>query len=210
MGPRLAGAARNPCGDACLVGSLRPDGARHRRARRRALDQRADAHRPCGRRSGLPRRERPLPRPHDPGCQVRGASGRGPRSVVRPGSGAWRDPRVPHRHAGSEHPGPDTRDRALHRSRRLDGPRRRARRSSLARPPRAAPRIGAARARPLRRAGGGHRGRRVLRDVRRAGEGDQMRAGDRRIACGRSVSTFVPGCTRARSSSRTARSRASP
>ena len=63
----------------------------------------------------------------------------------------------------------DPGDGSLHRRRRLDGACGGARRPALARPARAAPCVDPARARPLRRARGGHGGRRVLRDLRRSG-----------------------------------------
>ena len=97
-----------------------------------------------------------------------------------PDDRARRDSRVPHRAARGRHAGSGARDRALHRSRRLDRARRRARRPPLARPHRAASRVGAPRARALRRPRGRHGRRRLLRDVRRTGSRDPLRAGDRR------------------------------
>ena len=174
-------------------------------------DRRPDADPPRGRRSGLPRRERPLPR------SARSADAK---YVELPGGDhvPWfdpdetvaRDPRVPHGQRETRTSEPRARDGALHRSRRLDRARRRARGSPLARPPRAAPRVGAARAHAFRRTGGRHRGRRLLRDVRRSGAGRSAARRRSSKRFGPWASTSAPVCTRARSSSRTARSRASP
>ena len=182
---------------------------RHRRAPRRALDQRADAHPPRGRRSGLSRRERPLPRPHDPGSKY----------VELPGGDhvPWFDPdRVlgEIREFLTGRGKPSTPDRILatvlftdlvgstalaaelgdRRWRELLEQHHASVRRELARfdGRRSTPRATASSRRST--------GRRGRSDAR----------GPSSNPCGRSASTCGPGCTRAKSSSRTARSRASP
>ena len=73
MGTGLARAGRSARRDAGCVGGIRTNGARHRRSRRRLCDQGPDADHPRGRRPGLPRRERPIPRADDFGSEVRRA-----------------------------------------------------------------------------------------------------------------------------------------
>ena len=82
-------------------------------------------------------------------------------------------------------------------------------RPALARPARTAPRCRATRASAVRRPGGGHGGRRLLRDVRRSGKGHSLRAGDH--PCGPPFGSRSPGRTAHRRglSSQTARSPAS-
>ena len=141
-----------------------------------------------------------LAREH-PRCAVRGARPTTTMSLVRPRR--RRSPR-----SGSSSPG------SARRRRPIGSWRRSCSRTSSARP--SAPQSSAtaagaicssstmrraARARPLRRARGGHGGRRVLRDVRRPGARDPLRRGDRRRRASRSASTSGPDCTRARSSS---------
>jgi pimeloyl-ACP methyl ester carboxylesterase len=73
-----------------------------------------------------------------------------------------------------------SRNRVLHRPRRVDEARRGARRPRLARGARGTSCGGATRAVPVRRRRAGHRRRRVLRLLRRPRAGDRLRPGDRR------------------------------
>ena len=87
-------------------------------------------------------------------------------------------------------------DRAVHRHRRLDREAGVARRSRMEGTRRTAPRGGSRCARTVARGGERHRGRRLLRDVRRSGTGDPLRPGGRRAASGisgsRSARAFIP------------------
>ena len=175
--------AASAVGDAARGGGVHADGARDRRARRRAGDSRADADPARARGSGLPRRERPLPRrARSPGARFVELPGDDhvpwsatPTRVLAEIRG------VPHRRRARRRARPRPRHRAVHRHRRLD----RARRASSATAAgaicsSATTRAVRARARPLPRPRGRHRGRRLLRRLRRPGPGDPLRRGDRR------------------------------
>ena len=101
---------------------LHRDGVRDRHPRGGPRHQRPDADPARGGRPRLPRGERPLPRPLDPGSAVRGAPGCGPPGVLRPGPGARGDPRVPHGSARGRGAGPGAGDRPVHRHRREHRP----------------------------------------------------------------------------------------
>ena len=190
---------------------LHAHGVRDRRPARGSGDQRPDADRPRRPTTGLPRRERPLPRSHDPRCEVRGAR---QATTTFPGSTPTR--RSPR--SASSSPGSGRRRRPIAMlatvlftdlvgSTAACGG---ARRSPLARPARAAPRVGPARARSLRRR---RRSTRRATASSRRSTGLRARSGVRRRSstpCDRSASTFEPACIRARSSSPTARSQGSP
>ena len=116
--------------------------------------------------------------------------------------------RVPRAGGGA---GTVPRDGPVHRHRRLD--RRPLRRSAIVgwkETGRGAPREGSGSARALSRHGDRHRGRRVLRDVRRSRPRDPLRDLDRSRRSANSGSRFERDCTPARSSRSATRSAGSP
>ena len=102
------------------------------------------------------------------------------------------------------------RDRPLHRHRRLDETRGRARRSCLARAPRAPPRARPPPARPLPWQRGGHGRRRLLRQASTAPHGRSAAPARSPTLSASSASKCAPACTQASASSSTARWPASP
>jgi hypothetical protein len=103
-------------------------------------------------------------------------------TTILPGATMRFRPRSSASGAAGARPRPRQRphDCPLHGHRRLDRTRCCALRPRLARSRRTAPRFDEARARPLPRGGARHRGRRLLRHLRRAGPRDPLRSGGRR------------------------------
>ena len=147
---------------------LRPD-RRVRRARRAAVDPRADARDAPDRRQLPQGRALALHRVEDPRRALRGARGRRQHVLARRLRGAdRRDRGVPHRHAPRARAGPHARHGAVHGHRGLHPARRRDGRPRLALPARAPRRALPPGARaPPRQGGQAHR-RRLPGDLRRA------------------------------------------
>ncbi len=154
---------------------LAAHGAGHRRAPRAPGDPRSHSHPAPRRRPDHPGPARPLPRRAHPRCPLRRAAARRPSLVDRRRRHPRRGPVVRRRRPGRRDGRPRAGHCDVHRHRRLDHPRRRARRPALARPGRGAR---PARARPpgaLPRTRGQDDGRRLPRHLRRAGPGDPLR-----------------------------------
>ena len=207
-----AAPVRVPEHPARVPGGVRRD----RRQAGTAGDPGPDTAHPRHRGAALPDRRRAVHGPADPRCEAARAT----RRTDHPGRSrsrqrARRDGGVPDGglevgRLGGARAGPGAGNDPVHGHRRLDRARGGAGRPGLARAAGTPSRGGASPAGSFPGHRGEHGGRRLLRQLRRAGAGDPLRQRDRRLAYGSSGSRFAPACTRGSASSSTARCPASP